>query len=173
MNRSAVISRCGTYRYSLTREETPLFESKGTVLFGLNNPSKADAEVDDQTVRKGWAFTRAWGYHRMVYVNTNPYRSTDPDSAIVPPEAILAENDTHLRFAAYEANLIVCAWGTKARPDLAARALGVLWLQKPLHVLQLSKDGIPKHPLYLKGDLQPTLWRSRLPSPTGAAPDGN
>jgi hypothetical protein len=131
------------------------------VLFGLNNPSIADSEIDDQTVRKGWAYTRAWGYHRMVFVNTNPHRSTNPDSAVVPPEAVLAENDTHLRFAAAEASLIICAWGTKARPELAARALAVLRCQKPLHILELSKDGTPKHPLYLKGTLQPTLWRAR------------
>ena len=158
MNRAAIISACGTYRYSLSREEAPLFESKGTVLFGLNNPSTADAEIDDQTVRKCWSYVRGWGYHRMVFVNTNPHRSTDPDSAIVPPEAILAENDAHLKFAAAEAELIICAWGTKARPELVARALRVLRCQKPLHILELSKAGIPKHPLYLKGNLQPTLW---------------
>jgi hypothetical protein len=28
----------------------------------------------------------------------------------------------------------------------------------PLHVLGLTKDGHPKHPLYLKGDLEPVSW---------------
>lgn len=163
MDKSAVISPCGSFRFSLSREEKPLFESKGTVLFGLNNPSTADAEIDDQTVRKGWSYTRAWGFHKMIFANTNPHRSTDPDAAIVPPEEILAENDTHLRFAAAEANLIICAWGTKARPELAERMLRVLRFQKPLHILELSKDGIPKHPLYLKGSLLPTLWFTATP----------
>ena len=129
------------------------------MLFVLNNPSKADAKIDDPTVRRGWAFTRAWDYHRMIFANVNPYRSTDPKSALIPPENILAENDTHLRFAAAEADLIICAWGTKANPQLAARAFRVLYLQKPLHVIELSKDGIPKHPLYLKRDMQPIRWR--------------
>lgn len=164
MIRSAVISPCGKYRYSLTREEEhPLFESKGTVLFGLNNPSKADAEVDDQTVKKGWSYVWAWGYHRMIYVNTNPFRATDPKQATrnIPSPEIMTENDTHIRFAVAEADLVICAWGTKALPCMADRMLGVLWAQKPLYVLELSKDGIPKHPLYLKGDLQPALWRMR------------
>ena len=160
MKRGAIISPSGTYRFSCSREETPLFGSKGTALFVLNNPSKADALIDDPTVRRGWGYTRAWGYHRMVFMNTSPHRSTDPDSALMPPEAVLAENDTHLRFAAAEADLIVCAWGTKASPALAARAVAILRCQKPLHVLALSKDGIPKHPLYLAKNtpLQPYGW---------------
>lgn len=161
MNRSAIISPCGDYRYSLTREVSSLFDGKGTVLFCLNNPSKADAEVDDPTAVRGWGYAQAWGYNRMVFVNTNPHRSTDPDSAIVPPENILMENDTHLRFAAAEANLVICAWGTDAYPELAARALNVLRELRPLHYLELSKAGIPKHPLYLKGSLLPTLWNPK------------
>jgi hypothetical protein len=162
VNRSAVISPCGKYRFSLTREEASLFNgSKGTVLFGLTNPSTADAHTDDRTVMKGWTYTRRWGYHRMIYVNSNPYRSTDPDAAVIPPETILAENDTHIRFAAAESDLIILAYGTRANPVLAARMMGVLWSQKPLYVLELSKDGTPKHPLYLNGHLQPTLWRQR------------
>jgi hypothetical protein len=27
-----------------------------------------------------------------------------------------------------------------------------------LHALKLCNDGTPSHPLYLKGDLKPTLW---------------
>lgn len=161
MNRAAIISQCGDYRFSLVREELPLLTSKGMVLFVLNNPSIADAEIDDRTCMKCWRYAQAWGYHRMVFVNTNPHRSTDPDSAIVPPENILQENDTHIRFAAHEANLIICAWGGDAYPDLAARALRVLKCQKPLHVLELSKHGIPKHPLYLKGSLLPNLWNPK------------
>jgi hypothetical protein len=158
MNRSAIISPCGDYRHSLTREEASLFESRGTVLFCLNNPSTADAEFDDPTVLRGWGYARTWGYHRMVFVNTNPYRSPDPDSAIVPPEHILLENDKHLRAAAGEADLVICAWGGDAYPELAARALNILRELRPLHILELSIAGIPKHPLYLKGSLLPTLW---------------
>jgi hypothetical protein len=27
------------------------------------------------------------------------------------------------------------------------------------HVLKLSKDGIPTHPLYLPGSLEPMVWK--------------
>ena len=82
------------------------------MLFVLNNPSTAGAMVDDPTVRRAWGFTQSWGFHRMCFVNINPHRGTDPKFARIPEEEILAENDTHLRFAAAEASLVVCAWGT-------------------------------------------------------------
>lgn len=158
IQRAAVLSPCGVYRFRLTREDVTLFPSDGAVLFVLNNPSTADATVDDQTVRKAWGFTRSWGFNRMCFVNTNPHRSTDPKLAVIPDEAILTENDTHLRFAAAEASLVVCAWGTKAEQKLVTRALAVLRLQKPLHVIELSTHGIPKHPLYLRGNLPAVPW---------------
>ncbi len=164
MKRSAVISKCGQYRFLLERSETPLFNSKGTALFVLNNCSKADADIDDPTVRRGWGYTRAWDYHRMLFANTNPHRSTDPDSAVAPPESILLENDDYLRRAAVEADLIVCAWGVKAKPELVKRAMRILNARRvPMHVLALSKDGVPKHPLYLRKDAEPQIWLPELP----------
>lgn len=157
--RTAVISPCGTYRYSLTREDDmPRPDSKGTVVFCLTNPSTADALIDDQTVKKGWKYTVAWNYHRMIYVNVNCYRATDPLLAKMPPPSVLTENDTHIRFAASQSDLFICAWGTNADPELVTRALGVLKCQKPLYYLELSKYGIPKHPLYLKDNLLPQRW---------------
>jgi len=159
--KTAVISPCGLYRYSLGREDDmPRPDTKGTVVFGLANPSTADAEFDDATVKKGWKYAVSWNYHRMIYVNLNPFRATDPKKALIPPPAVMAENDTHLRFAISQADLFVCAWGRLAPADLVERAMGVIQFQKPLYYLELSKDGKrPKHPLYLRDDLQPTRWR--------------
>jgi hypothetical protein len=167
--RAAILSDCGIYRFLLARSVRPVggYFLKPTVCFVLNNPSTADAIRDDQTVRKCWAYTRYWGYEHMVFANTNPFRSTDPELACMPPEDVLEENDKVLKRCGASAELIICAWGTKASPELAARALGILWAQKSLYVLELSKDGIPKHPLYLKGYLPPTLWRERIISGAG------
>jgi hypothetical protein len=159
MKRWALLSPCQTYRYILGREEDDqLFPAADrTLLFVLNNPSTATADVDDQTSKKCWKYARLWDYRRMLFVNTNPWRSTDPKSAQMPPEAILAANDAHVREAAAAAALIVCAWGGSARHILVHRAIKAL-SDKPLHYLELSKKGTPKHPLYLPGNLQPQPW---------------
>ena len=161
MIRTAVMSPCGLYRYSLTREDDGMSfmsSDSGTVAFLLSNCSTADAVVDDRTITRCWNYAQGWGFRLMIIVNCNPYRATDPKNAIIPPEHVMAENDTHIRFAAYAADMVVCAYGTITPPDLAARALGVLKCQKPLYYLALSKDGVPKHPLYLPGELKPVLW---------------
>lgn len=162
MNRSATISPCGLYRFDLVRsveaENAKALRLAGEVVFVLNNPSKADGLTEDPTSRRGIGYMQAWGFSRMTFVNTNPHRSTDPRSARVPSEGVLECNDAYIREAALRASLIVAAWGDKVNTALASRAVGVLRGLAPLYALDLSKRGIPRHPLMLKKSLRPFLW---------------
>lgn len=168
MIRSAVISPCGTHRFQLLREfeieDTERSIGGTSVLFVLNNPSTADGKSEDPTSRRGKGYTDAWGHSRYYFGNTNPWRSTDPRLARVPPEDVLTENDLWLREMASEASLTIAAWGGKANPALADRALRVLREVTDVHYLELTNDGTPKHILYLKGDLEPKLWLRRFPA---------
>ena len=75
MIKSAEISPCGLYRYSLTRK----WEAwKGTVNFIMLNPSTADAQEDDPTIRRCIGFAKAWGYGGIVVTNLFAYRATNP-----------------------------------------------------------------------------------------------
>jgi len=56
---SAVLSDCGKYRYLLERDISML--NRGTVLFVMLNPSTADAENDDPTIRKCKGFADRLG----------------------------------------------------------------------------------------------------------------
>lgn len=165
MKRTAVLSECGTFRFQLTRglerKEWSTTLAGGFVAWVLNNPSTADADIDDPTSRRCWAFTQAWGYGNMMIVNTNPFRATDPVRArnSMPHERILVANDSWLRYAQGQSPLVVCGWGDKANPELALRAVKVLHAVGPLHVLGVTQAGNPRHPLYQPGDLKPTLWR--------------
>lgn len=66
MHRSAVISPCKMYRYLLRRAWD---ESLPTALFVMLNPSTADAEVDDPTIRRCMGFARSWGMGSIEVVN--------------------------------------------------------------------------------------------------------
>lgn len=169
MKRHASISACGTFRVALTREHDIECVRKccvdwrptrsGFVVFVLNNPSNADAYVDDPTVMRGWGFTRAWGYGAMMFANVNCWRSTNPALAEIPDEGILWYNDAWLRHAMQISALTVCAWGDKAEPRLARRAFEVMHPLGPLHALRVTKAGNPQHPLYLPGKLIPQIWK--------------
>jgi hypothetical protein len=59
---TAVISDCGRYRYSLTRSWA---DGDNRVVFVMLNPSTADAEVDDPTIRRCIGFAKAWAGRRQ------------------------------------------------------------------------------------------------------------
>lgn len=169
MKRKASLSRCETYRVALTREHDPECTHKccagftpthpGFVAWGLNNPSIADSDIDDPTVLRGWDFTKRWGYGAMIFVNVNPWRSTNPLLAQMPEESVQTVNDQWLRHAMHISGMFVCGWGDKADTELAKRAFDVLHSEGPVYALRITKAGNPQHPLYLPGITMPTIWK--------------
>ena len=71
----AVISACELYRYILTRTwDTTL----PPLVICMLNPSTADGQLDDPTIRKVIGFAKRLGYGGIVVVNLYAYRATDP-----------------------------------------------------------------------------------------------
>lgn len=162
--RTAAVSECGLYRYSLTRRLSPeLWHENvktGIVLWVLHNPSTADGTKDDATVRKCWRYTVGWGYGAMEFVNTNPWRATDPKLACMPPEPALEINDAWMNISVAESVVTIAAWGDRANPLLARRAHALIRTLGPLYAMRVTKAGNPQHPLYLPGDTMPQPWKA-------------
>ncbi len=75
----ASISACGTYRWSLQRWWHNGALGSGAILpWIMLNPSKADAHVDDPTLKRIIAFSWRWGFDGLLVVNLFPYRSSKP-----------------------------------------------------------------------------------------------
>ena len=150
---AARLSPDGVYRYALSRT----WDRKlGTVLFVMLNPSTADADSDDATIRRCIGYTRAWGYGELLVGNLFAYRSTDPKALPAGPEAIGPDNDRWLMQLRHRADLTVAAWG--AHRAAKRRAAHVLGLLGGAHVLGLTRNGSPKHPVRLPANLQPVWW---------------
>lgn len=153
MERSANISPCGRYRYALWRQWDP--SGKVVAFVGLN-PSTADAELDDPTIRRCVGFAKAWGYGSLLMLNLFAFRATDPADIRREPFPVGPSNDKHLRYGSRLADLTVAAWGVNGRyKNRDARVRAML---PSLHYLRLTKDGHPSHPLYLPAYLRPVLW---------------
>lgn len=151
----AIISDDERYRYWLLRRWAP----GGIVLWVMLNPSTADYQIDDQTIRKCITFSKAWGYGAIQVVNLYAIRSTDPSILAIDGDAIGPENDRRIGEALADSRvaLVLCAWGTKS--TLADRAQDVIQLiedagHTPM-CLHRTKAGHPGHPLYLRGTLRP------------------
>ena len=157
---SAVISECGKYRYSLSRVWD---ENKPRVLFIMLNPSTANAEKDDPTIRRCIGFAKDWGYGGIYVVNLFSLRATNPKELLTAPFVVGVENEKWFRRMSALAHLVVCAWGNSAIVNKLQKQLDhnwkpLSWIDKPLHYLELSNDGTPKHPLYLSKTLTPIRY---------------
>ncbi|MFK7929139.1 MAG: DUF1643 domain-containing protein [Myxococcota bacterium] len=147
---SAVISSCDRYRYRLVRH---IGGGAQITWIGLN-PSTADAHVDDPTLRRILAFSKAWGFGTVVLVNLFAWRSTDPRALSTVPHPIGPENDTHLAAAVRASAMVLACWG--ARGGLQGRAAHVRkTLPKTSKCLGHTKAGHPRHPLYVRGGTAP------------------
>lgn len=153
-NSGAELSSCGRYRYRLERDGWNGDDLR-TCLFVMLNPSTADAQNDDPTIRKCVGFTRRWGYGKLVVCNLFAFRSTKPEGLIDAMDPIGPENDRTLRDEAAIAALIVFAWGSHAvlGVRLSTRAWVVRQMLAPhadrFATLGLAKDRQPRHPLML------------------------
>lgn len=153
VRKDAVISADEQYRYELTRNWGS--DISPYVLWVMLNPSTADASVDDPTIRRCHGFTFAWGFSKFVVVNLFALRSPDPKALLKATDPVGPTNDQHISRAAKAAALIVCAWG--AHPMARSRGLLVQnRLPFPM-CLGKTKDGYPKHPLYVPAETKVSL----------------
>ncbi len=142
---SAVISECGRYRYVLRRSLGSILRWRYSVLFIMLNPSTADAEKDDPTIRRCMAFAKREGFTHLNVVNLYALRSPDPRHLALAEDPVGPENDAWIDKEVRGARLVVAAWGAHPfavdRAKDVARRVGQLWC------LGKTKDGCPKHPL--------------------------
>lgn len=154
------------YRWSLSRG---WMFGEGTAFWLLNNPSTADALLDDPTVLRGAAFSQRWGFRRMVFGNWSPYRSSSPAANLswcrnwsTSQYADVLENANRVVDMAAGAGIRVMAFGNADHPILH-RVVEDLSGVGPLHCIGMTAGGAPKHPL-ARGlhrvpiTAQPVLW---------------
>ncbi len=144
----------GRYRYKLWRRWHEL--DAPTMCFVMLNPSTADATTDDPTIRRCMGFANREGYGGLFVVNLFGLRVTRPvhlwDSGIDPEgPGNYAEALDVVSAHAHQKWPIVCAWGAH-RNYWRAKVYNLLYASSsslPLLCLGTTKDGAPRHPLYL------------------------
>jgi hypothetical protein len=148
MGRAAIVSGDGKYRYLLHRVWDA---GKPRALFVMLNPSTADAEIDDPTIRSCIRLSKSWGYGSFEVVNLYAFRATDPRALAREPFPVGPDNSGAQDAAIERCDVVICAWGaheidTALARDLYDRAT----LHHPVcYCLGTTKSGAPKHPLYI------------------------
>lgn len=153
----AVYSDCEAYRYSLTR----VWDAAGRrALFVMLNPSTATEVQNDPTVERCERRARALGFGAFRVLNIFAWRATDPRDMRAAADPVGPGNDAAILSSLPWADQVICAWGTHGAhqgrgPAVAAMLRGA---DVALFHLGLSKDGHPKHPLYIGYAVHPQPW---------------
>ena len=143
----AVLSRDARYRYTLWRRWC---KGPAMMVIGLN-PSTADADEDDPTIRRCVAFANREGCGALAVGNLFALRATDPKVLLHVSNPVGRENERWLRYLGQHASLIVAAWG--AAPIAKRQAVQVAdMFCESLWCFGRTKSGAPRHPLYLRAD---------------------
>jgi hypothetical protein len=151
---SCIFSEDRKYRYYLERNLFPITDEQKTINFIMLNPSTADETKNDPTVERCCVRTKLLGFSKVVITNIFAFRSTDPKQLKLVTDPIGIKNDEHIYTAAFNSDVVICAWGKDG--ILFDRAEQVKNLLKPfeLKALRISEiTGQPFHPLYLPYDL--------------------
>ena len=160
LDRNAVISACGRYRYSLSR----LWDHHRPVAtFIMLNPSTADAVGDDATIRKCMGFAHRWGMGGVLVGNLFAVRATDPRDLLKADDPVGPDNELHLERICREAGatgnggIVVCAWGASGGymgqdQTFLGWCDGRWSLQS--HALGFTSQSQPRHPLYVPYDAE-------------------
>lgn len=152
---SAVFSPCRKYRYELTRELGGMFgEDAPLVVIGLN-PSTADEQKDDPTIRRCKKLAERLGCARLVMLNLFAYRATKPEAMMAENDPVGTDADVFLAKWAKTAGVtLLAAWGNhgahKGRAAQVVKLLGEAGAK--VHCLRYNADGSPQHPLYVPGN---------------------
>ncbi len=142
----AVLSQDARYRYTLWRRWC---SGPAMMVIGLN-PSTANADEDDPTIRRCVAFANREGCGALAMGNLFALRATNPKALLHASNPVGPENERWLRYLGVHASVVVAAWG--AAPIAKRQGVRVTQLFESLECFGRTKSGAPRHPLYLRAD---------------------
>ena len=177
---AAVFSPCGGYRWWLQRTWQP---ERPTLVFVGLNPSCADGQRDDPTLRRLVAYGRRWGFGRLEVINLFGAVATTPAALKRLADPVGTDNEAWIRrcliglgpwrseaIPARESagadpvgplgSLLWLGWGNggvwRGR-DRALLALVAEFAVQPF-ALRCTASGQPRHPLYSPAAMTPVLF---------------
>ena len=154
----ASFSECEKLRYTLRRS---WLLGEGEVAWVCLNPSTADCNVNDPTVRRTIGYAKMWGYRATWMLNLFAWRDTHPEQLKIQTAAgvdvVGPDNDAAILAVAARVDRVILAWGNHG--EFLGRAEYVLNILKPyrskLYRLgELTGAGFPRHPLYVPNDVR-------------------
>lgn len=133
---------------------------------GMLNPSQADETRDDPTIRQCRARGRQAGLAGLVAWNLFAFRATLPTDLKLALDPVGPDNDAAIALALDLSSRTILAWGNHgafAGRDRTVRSLCDARATS-MHVLGITGEGHPRHPLYLPRNTRLQRWNPLLPN---------
>lgn len=146
-----MFSECRTWRYALTCNWNA---TAGVVAFIGLNPSTADATNNDPTVRRCINYAKSWGFGGMVMLNLFGFRATVPRDMKAARDPVGPGNDKIIAEQCRRAAKVIAAWGVHGAHHDRAEHVTRIVIPHQVWCLGTTKDGHPRHPLYVRADQQ-------------------
>lgn len=160
MTNACVFSADRRHRYSLIHRWDDLLtppSGRGIAWICLN-PSTADENQLDPTLRRIQGFSAAWGYTHFVMLNAFAFRATDPADMKAAADPIGPDNDRWIRHWAGRVDSVMVGWGEHgAHLDRHRQVVALLDAAKTF-CLARNASGQPKHPLYVAQKTKPVRF---------------
>lgn len=150
--RDAYFSPDRKYRYWLSRiwdGRLPFVQ-----FIGLN-PSTANENTDDPTIRRIVSFAKDWGYGGFYMTNLFGFVSPYPDELMTCDDPI-GDNNFWLKEVRSWCRDVVFCWGSF---EVFGRDKEVTAMFPEATCFGLTKGGNPKHPLYLSKNTRPVNYK--------------
>lgn len=145
-NNGATFSEDKKYRYCLWRIWN---KDKPFVMFIGLNPSTANENENDPTIRRIIRFAKDWGYGGVYMMNLFAIVSSDP-KILLTCENPVGINDEFLTCGICKN--VVFAWGNFKEAQERSKVVSKYF--EHAFCLGVNKNGTPKHPLYISAKQQ-------------------
>ena len=151
-----------THRFRLWRAWAP---EKPRLAWLMMNPSTADETSLDPTVRRCVGFAHEWGFGGIEVFNVATLRTPSPSVLVMTHNLGIDVFEREARDAAIREVLptigrVVVAWGSCSLVCAEAPSVARVFALGGVEVVALgrTKEGHPRHPLYVRGDTLPEAW---------------
>jgi len=149
IKKNAIFDTTKKYRYLLMRQWS---ENNAQITWIMLNPSTADENIDDPTIRRCIGFSKLYNAGKMEIVNLFSYRSTTPQTLYTINDPIGKETDQYILNSVKSADKVIIAWGNHGKLNNRSKYV-INDLLSPYHnkiyTLKLLKNKEPGHPLYI------------------------
>jgi hypothetical protein len=162
MTNACVFSADRRHRYSLIHRWDDLLTREDarerSIAWICLNPSTADENQLDPTLRRIRGFSTAWGYTHFVMLNAFAFRATDPADMKAAADPVGPDNDRWIAHWAARVERVIVGWGEHGARLGRDRQVAALIDPAKTYCLARNASGQPKHPLYVAADTVPVRF---------------